>query len=100
MKINSNIPPAVLAAATGCLQPYCEQLNPQNLHRALTSYKTEAKKQSSKLLSYSEVANILNVSRMTVCRMINRGELPRVKVGKRSVRIPESAIESLLNGES
>ena len=31
MKVKSNIPQAVLAAATGCLQSYCEQLNPANL---------------------------------------------------------------------
>ena len=99
MKVKSNIPQAVLAAATGCLQPYCEQLNPVNLYKALKDFQTE-NKTPNKLLSYVEVAKMLGVSRMTVCRMVSRKELPRLKVSKRTVRIPASAVESFLNTET
>lgn len=99
MKVKSNIPQAVLAAATGCLQPYCEQLNPANLCKALNDFQTE-NKSPDKLLSYVEVAKMLGVSRMTVCRMVSRKELPHLKVSKRTVRIPASAVEKFLNTES
>ena len=99
MKVKSNIPQAVLAAATGCLQPYCEQLNPVNLYKALKDFQTE-NKTSDKLLSYVEVAEMLGVSRMTVCRMVSRKELPHLKVSKRAVRIPASAVERFLNTEA
>ncbi len=47
-------------------------------------------------LTVTEVANMLRVSRMSVYRMINAGDLEAARFG-RSVRIPTSAVAQLLN---
>lgn len=46
-------------------------------------------------LTVAEVAAILDVSRMTVYRLIHGGELSAVRVG-RSFRIPERAFDNFL----
>ena len=51
------------------------------------------------LLSVAEVAAYLNVSTKTVRRLIGRGELRSVRIG-RSIRIPEEEIECLIAGRS
>ena len=48
-----------------------------------------------RLLTVAEVAAILRLSKMTVYRMVNRGALPALKVG-RSVRIPEHVVDEYL----
>ncbi|GJF04988.1 helix-turn-helix domain-containing protein [Pseudonocardia sp. D17] len=49
----------------------------------------------SPLLTVPEVAALLRVSRMTVYRQINSGELPCVKVG-RSFRVPRQVVRDIL----
>lgn len=49
-----------------------------------------------RLLTVSEVAGLLRVSRMTVYRLIKTGELPSFRVGK-SYRLREQDIHSYLN---
>lgn len=49
----------------------------------------------TKFLSAKETADLLGVSRYTVYRMIERGELPAHKIG-RLVRIPQTGINALL----
>ena len=43
----------------------------------------------------AEVADIMRVSRMTIYRMVHSGELPAVRVGKNSYRVPSSALDQL-----
>lgn len=46
----------------------------------------------------NEVAERLRVSHDTVSRMIERGELPAIRVSARLVRIPAPALERLESG--
>ncbi len=54
----------------------------------------EVRPSSIKYLTRQEVAAALGVSRRTVDRLIKRGALPVVRLG-RLVRIPEKALEEL-----
>jgi excisionase family DNA binding protein len=47
------------------------------------------------LISIAEVQSLLNVSRATVNRLFERGELRRVHIG-RAVRIPAEDVEALV----
>jgi len=47
------------------------------------------------LISISEVQRLLNVSRSRVNRLLERGELRRVHIG-RAVRIPSEEVEALV----
>ncbi|MDD5698923.1 MAG: helix-turn-helix domain-containing protein [Victivallaceae bacterium] len=95
MKIKSSIPSGVLAAATGCLQPYCNELTPATLSKALSTFQSQNCR-AEKLCTYAQVAELLSISLMSVVRMVKRGQLPRIKIGQRSVRIPLSAVENIL----
>ena len=44
-----------------------------------------------RFLTVAEVAEIMRVSKMTVYRLVQSGELPAVRFG-RSYRVPESAV--------
>lgn len=46
-------------------------------------------------LTVAEVAEVMRLSRMTVYRFVQRGDLPAVRVG-RSYRVPEDALERYL----
>ena len=48
-------------------------------------------------LTVAEVAALIRVSKMTVYRLVQHGELPAVQVG-RSYRVPEKAVEDYLRG--
>ena len=49
-----------------------------------------------KLLTVEEVAEVLRVSKMTVYRLAEKGELPSVRVG-RSIRIVEDGLDMYLS---
>lgn len=49
-----------------------------------------------KLLTVAEVSRALRVSKMTIYRLIDSGELPAIRVG-RSFRVPESAYRAYLD---
>jgi excisionase family DNA binding protein len=48
-----------------------------------------------RLLTVAEVAAIMRLSKMTVYRLVNSGQLPALKVG-RSIRIPEHVVDEYL----
>jgi excisionase family DNA binding protein len=50
------------------------------------------------LLTAAEVADQLRVSTMTIYRLIRRGELPAVRVG-RNYRVREADLEAYLDGQ-
>lgn len=47
-------------------------------------------------MTVAEVADQIRVSKMTVYRLVHSGELEAVRVG-RSFRVPEHAVQELLN---
>jgi len=47
-------------------------------------------------LTVAEVAETMRLSRMTVYRFVQRGDLPAVRVG-RSYRVPKDALERYLS---
>ena len=47
----------------------------------------------TRLLKVDEAAERLRVSRMSLYRLLDRGELPSLHVGQRARRIPEDAVE-------
>ncbi len=48
------------------------------------------------LLSRSDAARALAVSQNTLDRLLARGELPRVIIGQRSVRVPAAAVAAYI----
>lgn len=53
---------------------------------------------SDRLLTAAEVAEHLRVSTMTIYRLVRRGELPAVRVG-RNYRVRESDLTAYLEGQ-
>ena len=56
--------------------------------------------QPRRLLSIEETANRLSCSRATVWRMIARGDLPKRLLGARSARVPQSAVDAIIDGRA
>lgn len=50
-----------------------------------------------KFLTVTEVATLMRVSKMTVYRLVNNGDLSSVRVGK-GFRIPEQTVREYLKG--
>lgn len=50
-----------------------------------------------KLLTIAEVAKWMRISRMSVYRKINAGELRSLRVGDKTLRIPEAALTEYLS---
>jgi excisionase family DNA binding protein len=53
----------------------------------------------SRLLTVAEVANVMRVSRMTVYRLIRRGQLKAIRVG-RNYRVREDDLNGYLQEQS
>jgi len=51
------------------------------------------------LLTVAEVASMLRLSKMTIYRLMEKGRLPALRVG-RSFRIPRDSVQALLNESS
>jgi excisionase family DNA binding protein len=51
---------------------------------------------SERLLRKEVARERLQISRPTLERLIERGELPIVRIGRRSIRIRESAVDALI----
>jgi excisionase family DNA binding protein len=100
MEVSKTIKPEILAAATGILQPYCPGLSPTDLVQAITNHRSEPTKTNvlKPAVTYAEFAKLAGISLPTVHRMVARGELQKLKIGLRSVRIPYAAVEAMLRG--
>lgn len=55
--------------------------------------------EAQKYYTVEEAARLLRLSRQSIYRLINRGQLHCVKVGLRRTIIPASAIENLIEAE-
>ena len=53
----------------------------------------------SALLTTNELAARLNVHRITVIRMVNKGRIPYIKVGKTEYRYDEEKVMAALENE-
>ena len=103
MQVQNRITPAVIAAATSLLQPYCPDLNPRNLIAALKAWEDESNKPKTpiieKPLTRFEVAELLGVSLPTVNRMMNDGRLQKIKLAPHgSARISPASVRTFLYG--
>ena len=91
-----------LSIALMALQPSCPELDARSLLAAVRAYSPErdivAGERRGQLLTVQETAARLRVSVPTVWRLLRTGDLPKVKVGKRSTRIPASAVIALGEG--
>ena len=99
MQIRQRITPAILAAASGMLQPFVPELTPQGLLAALKNHEAghPAAATAEKPLTRKEAAALLSVSLNSVNRYMNTGLLRRVKIGPRVVRIDPASVRELLN---
>ncbi|ACQ81506.1 excision promoter, Xis [Beutenbergia cavernae DSM 12333] len=52
--------------------------------------------EAPRFLTVAEVAELVRVSRMTVYRMVQAGDLPAIRVGK-SYRVPAAAVDALVS---
>lgn len=105
MQVQNRITPAVITAATSLLQPYCPELNPNNLILALKAWGEETREpkpknaEIEKPLTRFEVANLLGVSLPTVNRMMNDGRLQKIKLTPHgSARITPASVRTILYG--
>ncbi len=49
-----------------------------------------------RFMTVAEVADLMRVSKMTVYRLIQKGDIPAIRVGK-SFRVPEVAVRQLID---
>lgn len=100
MIVQNRISPVVLKAATDLLSPFVPELSPRALVDALKSHNSAIAPSASfaKPLSRKEAACLLGVSLPTINRLLNRGDLKRIRVTPGVVRIDAASVHTLLNG--
>ena len=93
----NTISPEVLAGATALLMPYFQGLTAESLVQKL---KTEAitKEKAEAYITKREYAKVRGCSVMTVHRLIQDGKIPAIRISKRLIRIPSSALAVDMNG--
>lgn len=99
MQIKQRITPAVIAAATGMLQPYIPELSPESLVAALKNHNPGKTSTviAERPLTRQEAASLLSVSLNSITRYMNAGLLKRIHIGARTVRIDPESVRELLN---
>ena len=103
MNINNRISPQILAGAVALLQPFVSELSPQDLVEAIQDHNKDSEKPSpvKQTLTIQQAAEALQVSTASIYRMLNVGQLPRIRFASRCVRIPVDAVNKILeNGSS
>ena len=58
--------------------------------------KTPTKKTGDPMRTVGYVADLLGVSKMTIYRLVENGDLPAIIIGKRTIRIRQSDIDKYL----
>jgi len=101
------IPVRDLELATMAVAPHIPGgLRPEETAEALRRYlearardvsqpAADAARPAERLLTISETASRLQICRKSVFNLLDAGSLPRVRLSKRIVRIPESAVLGL-----
>ena len=103
MKLN-RIESATLQAVVTLLKPACPELDEVRLVQALKQFSGSAPAStapapvSGRALSPRQAAERYNCSRGTIFRLLREHKLPRLKLGARTVRIPEAAIARHMEG--
>ena len=104
MKINNKINSSIITAVVAMLSPFIPELSPTRLIAALQTYDSERKEQDAvnarpqQPYTVAEVCKLFRISKPTVYRMAERGELTLLKIGS-STRIPVDSVDRLLNAE-
>jgi len=94
--MKNEIPKAITGAVLRLVSPYCPTLTETDLQARLTFLPEETAPHEA-ARTRKEAARDLNISVVTVDRMLKDGQLPRIRM-RGSVRIPQSAISKILNG--
>lgn len=100
MKVKNQIPPSIITAAVGILNPFVPDITASKLIAALQDYassKSTLDERPQKPYTVREVTKILMISKPTVYRMFEDGTLTRLKI-RNSTRIPAKEINQLLTG--
>jgi|GEM_PF-3305709 len=96
-------PTTVLRGIAILLSPYVHDITEWKIVKALVEFedppreKPKSSPVPGQMLTLVEVGDRLRLSRATILRMLRRGEMRSVKLG-RSIRVPESELVSLAGG--
>ncbi len=96
MKLQS-IPQHNLQAAVAILSPYCGDLSPTALVKALRSYDPNPTRSAERFLTKHQAAELLGVTHFTVTRWAREGTIPAKRIGN-GWRFPLSKLEALGDG--
>jgi excisionase family DNA binding protein len=102
MKVKNQISQAIITAAVAMLSPYVPDLTPTKLIGALQTYDSEGREQDAanarprQPYTVAEVCNLFRISKPTVYRLAEKGDLTLLKIGS-STRIPAEEVDALLN---
>ena len=102
MKIKDSIKIEILAAATALLQTAIPELNAENLLDALKSYNPYKSKvddrPKKRTYTVKEAMEIFQLSKPSIFKLINRGDLVRIRI-LGATRLTNESISRLLEGE-
>ncbi|MFA5206977.1 MAG: excisionase family DNA-binding protein [Lentisphaeria bacterium] len=106
MSSSKRIPAPVVLAIHGLASPYIPELDPQETLRRLSAAPAilapavaPTSPAPSEALTIREAAARLHIGRSKLFQLLTIGRLPRVMLGKRTLRIPSAAVEALARGE-
>ena len=91
-------PHAILQSATGLLGPFWPELTPRNLVAALNGLGEDSNRLPRKSYSMRQAEEPTGLSRFTIKREIERGNLKAVKLGAQW-RITEAALREYMEGK-
>lgn len=101
MKVKDQIPPSIITAAVAMLQAFVPELTPTRLIAALEAYDSEGNEQAEhnarprQPFTLQEACQLLTISRPTIYRMKQRGEIKLLKIGN-STRISAEEVDRIL----
>ncbi len=102
MKINNAIPERVLASAVAMLQVWIPDLTPTSFVRALRAYGEEFREDSGKAdgdactMKVKDAAARVGCCKLTIYKLIRRGELRAVKIGRNIMRVNADDVARLI----
>jgi excisionase family DNA binding protein len=88
--------PASFGGAWAIVAGWCNKSAPPSRHDHRSAGK-EAKFMSNKFLQISQVSDLLEISETTARRLVKKGVLPAIRVG-RQIRIDERRFQEWLDG--